>query len=292
MAINVELRYSNGITYAGNDNVIHVKTSVGLIDGLLDSGKIKSTLLPSWVAGSMRFLMTWNGEVGGVGGSGSLNDVKTVVQNYVATHGGSMRGCYLVASATIVLEIPEGFSLNKEESGEDTTIENGDWLICLSEDGKTWGIINNTYQDATTAVKGVVKLATEANGTDGTLETVAMTPKATLAAINARAYSHPTHTAISISAAANETISGVTVNDKGHTTAFTKQTIRSGNETQNGLLQLATTAEAKAATEISKAASPARVKEMIDKFASIELVQSLPTDMSDHPAGKLIMLRV
>jgi hypothetical protein len=40
------------------------------------------------------------------------------------------------------------------------------------------------------------------------------------------------------------------------------------------------------------AVAPPHIKEMIDKFASIPLVQTLPTDMSDHPAGKLIMLQL
>jgi hypothetical protein len=54
----------------------------------------------------------------------------------------------------------------------------------MSDDGYTWGIINNTYQDASTTSKGVVKLATEQDGINGTSTTLAMTPKATAAAIN------------------------------------------------------------------------------------------------------------
>jgi hypothetical protein len=54
----------------------------------------------------------------------------------------------------------------------------------MSDDGYTWGIINNTYRDATTTSKGIVRLATEQDGINGTSSTVAMTPKATAAAIN------------------------------------------------------------------------------------------------------------
>ena len=53
---NVELRRSNGTNY---EDKIYLKTSVGLVEGLLDENdKIRASLLPSFVFGSMRFVTT------------------------------------------------------------------------------------------------------------------------------------------------------------------------------------------------------------------------------------------
>ena len=346
MAIyNVELRRSNGSNYGDK---IHLKTSVGLVEGLLDAnGKIKTSLLPSFMFGSMRFVNAWDGsakcddcngtgriytgdttcptcagagEVNGLtcpeclgygiieitedcetcGGDGiidsdnnKLSTAKAIIEDYVAIHGESLRGCYLIASNEITLIVSSPYVLHKEERDTNsTTIEPGDWLICMSDDGYTWGIINNTYRDATTSLKGIVRLATEQDGINGTSTTVAMTPKSTVAAINARAYSHPTHTAKNETFSAVETLSALSVNSLGHVTSFAKQAIRVASESQTGVIRLASSSEAKAATVDTKAISPLRAKEMIDKFASIELVQNLPIDMSDHPAGKLILLQI
>ena len=345
MATNVELRRSNGTNY---NEVIHLKTSVAMVEGLLDeNAKIRASLLPSFMFGSMRFVNAWDGsakcddcngtgriytgdttcptcagagEVNGLtcpeclgygiieitedcetcGGDGiidsdnnKLSTAKAIIEDYVAIHGESLRGCYLIASNEITLIVSSPYVLHKEERDTNsTTIEPGDWLICMSDDGYTWGIINNTYRDATTTSKGIVRLATEQEGINGASTTLAMTPKATVAAINARAYQHPTHTVKEETFSAVETLYALSVNSLGHVTSFAKQAIRVASESQTGIIQLASSSEAKAATEDTKATSPLRVKEMIDKFASIELVQSLPTDMSDHPAGKLILLQI
>lgn len=237
MATNVELRRSNGTNY---NEVIHLKTSVAMVEGLLDGNdKIKASLLPSSMFGSMRFVSTWDGsakcddcngtgriytgditcptcngtgevdgftcpeclgyktieiteDCGTCGGDGiidsdnnKLSTAKAIIEDYVAIHGELLRGCYLIASNEITLIVSSPYVLHKEERDTDsTTIEPGDWLICMSDDGYTWGIINNTYRDATTSLKGIVKLATEQDGIDGTSTTLAMTPKATAAAIN------------------------------------------------------------------------------------------------------------
>ena len=293
---NVELRRSNGSNY---EDKIHLKTSVGLVEGLLDENdKIRASLLPSFVFGSMRFVTTWEDTE-----NNTLEHLHTnVIDPYITSNGGSSRGCYVIVTRTMQVSISNGYSLYIDEtedvstplpfSSGQVTIERGDWLICISDDGKTWAILNNVYRDATTANKGIVRLAAEQAGIDGTSTTLAMTPVATVAAINARAYQHPTHTAKSETFSAVETLSALSVNSLGHVTSFAKQAIRVASESQTGVIQLASSSEAKAATVDTKAISPLRAKEMIDKFASIELVQSLPTDMSNHPAGKLILLQI
>jgi len=291
---NVELRRSNGSNY---EDKIYLKTSIGLVEGLLDENdKIRASLLPSFVFGSMRFVTTW-----GDTDNNNLEHLYTnVIDPYVTSNGGSPRGCYVIVSIEMPVNISNGYSLFADESATglpifssgQITIERGDWLICISDSGRDWAVLNNVYRDATPGYKGIVQLATEQDGINGTSTTLAMTPKSTVAAINARAYSHPTHTAKNETFSAVETLSALSVNSLGHVTSFAKQAIRVASESQTGIIQLASSSEAKAATEDTKATSPLRVKEMIDKFASIELVQSLPTDMSDHPAGKLILLQI
>lgn len=292
---NVELRRSNGSNY---EDKIYLKTSVGLVEGLLDEDdKIRASLLPSFVFGGMRFVSVW--DVGGAGSSGLAALHTNLVVPFVTANGGTPRGCYIIFTKDITIEISEGYELYAGDGSSAPLIypathdaEKGDWLICISDDGLKWAVINNTYADATIFKKGVVKLAAEDDGVSGISTTVAMTPKATVAAINARAYSHPTYTAKEETFSDVETLSWLHVNSLGHVTSFAKRAIRVASESQTGVIQLASSSEAKAATEVTKAISPLRAKEMIDKFASIELVQSLPTDMSDHPAGKLILLQI
>ncbi len=293
---NVELRRSNGSNY---EDKIYLKTSVGLVEGLLDENdKIRASLLPSFVLGSMRFVTIWQDTQ-----NNTLEHLHTnVIDPYITNNGGSARGCYVVVGRTMQVSVSDGYTLFTDEIGGESgplphssgqiTIERGDWLICINDSGKVWAVLNNTYPDATVTTKGVVQLATEQDGINGTSTKLVMTPKTTVAAINARAYQHPTYTARDVVFSEVETLSGLSVNSLGHVTSFVKQTIRAASESQTGLIRLASSSEAKAATEYTKAISPLRVKEMIDRFASIELVQSLPTDMNDHPAGKLILLQI
>ncbi len=294
MATNVEIRRSSGTNF---NEVVHLKTSVGLIDGLLDeNNQIAAQWLPNYILGGMRFVTT----VGGPDDSPTLNDIHDILNDFILLNGGSLRGCYVIFTATTTMGVSQEYLVFAgEERGVVTgaesvsvDVENGDWLICITDDGERWAIMNNKYQDATTTNKGVVRLATEAEGTDGTLVTLAMTPKATIKAINDRAYVHNTQTAISINSLSDEVIDTINVNTEGHVTSVTKKVFRTGNESATGILQLASSTVAKTATNTTYATSPARVKEMIDKFASIPLVQTLPTDMTDHPVGKLIMLKL
>lgn len=349
---NVELRRSNGSNY---EDKIYLKTSVGLVEGLLDENdKIRASLLPSFVFGSMRFVATW-----GDTENNSLEHLHTnVIDPYITSNGGSPRGCYVIVSTEMPVSIPVGYSLFVDEIESTGTlptpasavpIEKGDWLICISDDGKTWGVINNVYRDATIVDKGIVRLAKEEEGVEGTSTTLAMTPAATAAAINARAYQHPTYTGndlgapltgpkvisdvnvnslghvtgfatrnltladlgftgdsnanyyvhpnmtgmpLTLSLNSLEHISNIQIDEQGHVKAVSKVGIPTASESTTGVVTLASSSEAKGGTNNSKVLTPARAKEMIDKFASIELVQSLPTDMSDHPAGKLILLQI
>lgn len=290
MATNVELRRSNGTNY---NEVIHLKTSVAMVEGLLgEDDKINASLLPSFVFGGMRFVASISNP------QMTTAEIRDIFGEFIDANGGTMRGCYAISTNFISIEPSEGHTFVGAEESSDPSyhiafgLEPNDWIIAVDDNGTTWALINNAYQHATTHYYGIVKFATEQDGIDGTDFKLAMTPKSTVAAINARAYQHPTYTAKNETFSAVETLSALSVNSLGHVTSFAKQAIRVASESQTGLIQLASSSEAKAATVDTKAISPLRVKEMIDKFASIELVQSLPTDMSDHPAGKLILLQI
>jgi hypothetical protein len=349
---NVELRRSNGSNY---EDKIYLKTSVGLVEGLLDENdKIRASLLPSFVLGSMRFVTIWQDTQ-----NNNLEHLHTnVIDPYITSNGGSARGCYVVVGTTMQVSISNGYTLFTDELGASgplpdvsgqITIERGDWLICINDSGKVWAVLNNTYPDATATTKGVVQLATEQDGINGTSTKLVMTPKTTVAAINARAYQHPTYTGNDLGSPLTgpEVISDINVNSLGHVTGFATRDLTlanlgfTGDSNANyyvhpdmtgmptsltlgptdhisyisvdkwghvttvgkaglptagvstaGVVTLASSSEAKGGTNNSKALTPARAKEMIDKFASIPIVQSLPTDMSDHPEGKLILLQI
>ena len=144
---NVELRRSNGSNY---EDKIYLKTSVGLVEGLLDAnGKIKTSLLPSFVLGSMRFVSIWQDTQ-----NNTLEHLHTnVIDPYITSNGGSARGCYVVVTRTMQVSISNGYSLFADEiagvsdplpfSSGQVTIE--EWLVnCINEDGK-FGYANNTY---------------------------------------------------------------------------------------------------------------------------------------------------
>ena len=302
MATNVELRRSNGTNY---NEVIHIATEVSLVSGLLgNDGKLKSELLPSYILGGMRY--------GGTVDLSSNPNLRDVLASKIHDDNkDEAKGLYFIVDkgGVVVTDtgsgiepITHGYIISTPgDEGEylsPVTLETGDWLVYAGYELVVdnyifkFNVVNNTYRNASTDSHGIVKLATEQDGINGTSTTLAMTPKATVAAINARAYQHPTHTAKNETFSAVETLSALSVDSLGHVTSFAKQAIRVASESQTGVIQLASSSEAKAATVDTKAISPLRVKEMIDKFASIELVQSLPTDMSDHPAGKLILLRI
>jgi hypothetical protein len=113
---------------------------------------------------------------------------------------------------------------------------------------------------------------------------------------NANNYSHPTGGAnVNISASTIETIASVVVNTLGHTTAFTKQTIRSASTSQTGIVELATDAEMKAGSSGTLVGTAASVKAAIDFFATLPVYANLTaanTDAPNQPTGKLALVIV
>ncbi len=153
-----------------------------------ENNKIKASLLPSFVFGGMRFVTS-------ISESMTTAEIQQSFEDFIDANGGTMRGCYAIATVTLTITISEGHLFVGAEEAEipvpnyspsDTYfyLESSDWIIAVDDNGTTWAVINNTYANATTNNYGIVKFATEQDGINGTSTTLAMTPKATAAAIN------------------------------------------------------------------------------------------------------------
>ena len=194
MATNVELRRSNGTDY---NEVIHIATEVSLVSGLLgNDGKLKSELLPSYILGGMRY--------GGTIDLSSNPNLRDVLASKIhSDNKDEAKGLYFIVSkgGVIVTDTGSGVEpithgyviLSPGDEGEclsPVTLETGDWLVYEGYELVTnnyvfrFNVVNNTYRNASTDFHGIVKLATEQDGINGTSTTLAMTPKATVAAIN------------------------------------------------------------------------------------------------------------
>ena len=134
--------------------------------------KLKEAYLPDSVFGGMKF-------VGSVSGTVNASTLYTTLKG--ATSDAQEIGAYFIATAaaTITFDVdstnsvthtlnPQYGGNNSQEEGDDTspvTIEAGDWFILVNKwsfSGTSfvaWSFVNNTYADATTAVKGVVTVS-------------------------------------------------------------------------------------------------------------------------------------
>lgn len=127
--------------------------------------KLTLSQLPTGIAGGLKFR-----------GSLSANtDLDTLGDLYSSAEVGE--GSYWIATADIVLTATAHSVVQAPgDEGDSTfpiTIEAGDWVL-LSQwltDDYTFDIINNTYQDATDAAKGIVTLSS-ASDTTGTTNKV------------------------------------------------------------------------------------------------------------------------
>ena len=168
--------------------------SLGQINEMFgDDGKLKSELLPSYILGGMRFCGTLD-----LSNGGNLRDY---LESYINSDNRDLaKGSYFIVTqgGTVEQDTGEpdlnGYVINSPgDEGEfypTTTLEAGDWIVYQEYTAKDsyyifeFAVVNNTYADATVSKKGIVRLATEQDGIDGTSTTLAMTPKATVAAIN------------------------------------------------------------------------------------------------------------
>lgn len=144
---------------------------------LNSSGKVPESQLPSSVFGSMRLIDTLQS-----GDTLTAEALMDLAQAYVTANGGQLEGSYFIIGGSSALTISGGVDSNNgvthstaaeqtstvAEEGDSTfslTLEPGDWLVMGGQwvDGSTtyqrWGVVNNTYQDASASAKGIVQLS-------------------------------------------------------------------------------------------------------------------------------------
>ncbi len=390
-AQNIEIRVSSGANF---DDVFYPKTITAMVSDLLDANsKIKLSWIPESLLGAPASAGTITTETTASGIMTTLDTWLTNMGYLMDTEQNKQKarmGKYLIAATnkTISADTEHQILYNEQggtldESGS-LVLENGDRIQYAGYNSgsgfHTWAIINNTYADATTDLKGVLKLATTTATTGdidvGTDTTKAVTPAGakraasvhhpnggaatgtyhevtvdskghisaganptTLAgygitdaaplahvgtrgaahtnattseagfmasadkskldgiAAGANNYSHPAYTERSLDLGTNETIDSLTSDASGHITAATKQTIRAASTSVDGLIQLATAAEAQAGTDTVKALTPSTGKSLVDVFATIKHGATLPAmttpeERALQPAGKLFLLHV
>jgi hypothetical protein len=144
----------------------HINTKFGAANGFatLDADiKIPVSQLPASIIGGMRF----KGALALSAGK-TIDDVFNVINEV---------GEYLVVTSTGVLTDGITYTGVIQAPGDEgdfdisdgITLEAGDWIV-LTEDSNSgsqeygFAIINNTYQDATSGVKGIVQLSNYADG--------------------------------------------------------------------------------------------------------------------------------
>src|SRR5690554_5943328 len=183
----------------------YVRSSIHAVDGLLgDDDKIKSTLMPSWVAGGMKFVEVLTNHT-------TLDTLYSKIVNWLEERDlptsspyTEFQGKYFIVAPmnpTINLTIPEGqtnlgilygddsYGGNQGESGGPGTplvLERGDWIMYshYADGVHMFAVINNTYKDARENEAGVIQLASQDDALTGTNNKKAMTPERTMQVIN------------------------------------------------------------------------------------------------------------
>lgn len=201
----IQLKRNNASTIDNLFPVVRITDAVGS-DGttsFLDGGKIRSSYLPSYVIGGMKFFGVADLSAGtteanavavetlGFSGAGFSTIVNatnfsttadTFMGNYVVVNvAGWVKGtdgntttpvAYYRFGAKNVDNTPP-YTAEIGEEGDNTSpifLERGDWIVLTGRSSPAtnafyyhFGIVNNTYADATSTVKGVVTIS---NATD------------------------------------------------------------------------------------------------------------------------------
>ncbi len=324
-AQNIQIRVSDGTDF---DDIFHPETVAAQVSDLLDANsKIKLSWIPESLLGAPA-------NAGMLTTEDMASECLVTLDAWLTAQGYDMSteanknkarmGKFLTAfsNVTIACDIDHAIYFSEQggtliETGT-VTLENGDRLQFQGRnDGAgyyTWGVINNLYADATTDLKGVVKLATTTADTGdidvGTDATKAVTPAG---AKRAASVHHPN------GGATPGTYHEVTVDAKGHISVGANPTTLAGygiadaapsshvgaggtahayaTDAAAGFVELATDAEAKAGSGTTQVLTPATAKSLVDVFATIKHGATLPAmttpeERALQPAGKLFLLHV
>lgn len=331
MATNIEIRVSSGGTFGEGHNtdtqLYFPKTHVSQVVDLLDNNnKIDIGLIPEFLFGSPKFLTT----------IGAGETFKQLVLQMVgkATQLGMenltlLYGVYFQAEMEASFDFTQTINVTQatepelyaffgetvltfSHSGDGgdgvtptLTIEANDYLVFSKQTGASgeinlhFSVINNTYNDASTSLKGVVELATTAEAEAGTDNKLAVTPAGAKAAVDKWGYQHP-NIPISIGDLGNlRTITAITVSsiDGNHIETITTAKIPTASTGNEGVVKLATDTEAKSEIlfpyEDGYAVSPLVAKAMIDYWGRVEHFSTLAA-ANAHPTasveGKMVLV--
>jgi len=328
-AQNIQIRVSDGTDF---DDIFHPETVTAQVSDLLDvNSKIKLSWIPESLLGTPY-------SAGVIGIEDAMSEIIATLDAWLTNMGYDIStealkvkarmGKYIIAATTETIAVDLGHQVWYSEQGETLTGTEGDSPLLTIENGDrlqytgysegvgahTWAVINNTYSDATTDLKGVVKLATT-TATTGDIDVGTDTTKAVTPAGAKRAASvhHPN------GGAATGTYHEVTVDTKGHISAGANPTTLAGygitdaapsshvgaggtahsyaTDELAGFTELATLAEAKAGSGTTQVLTPATGKALVDVFATIVHGATLPAMTTEaeralQPAGKLFLLHV
>lgn len=124
--------------------------------------------------------------------------------------------------------------------------------------------------------------------------TTALKNKLDLIESQANKYIHPTDGAnTTLSLGTNETLASVVVNNYGHVTSISKQTIRTASTSLTGIVQLASGEDYKTTLSSAKSATPSGVKTMIDYFSGLKRYADLSAaNSASHSDGAIALITV
>lgn len=337
----IEIRISDGTDFgsAGNDdaNLYFPKTNIGQVVGLLDNaGKIDIELIPSYLFGSPKFLET-------IGSNTTALALMMKICEKASTLGFESlefaKGLYFQAEANVSID----FSVTEEvggashpallqyfgdvllsfaHTGDDEplvdsaltlTLEANDLLVfsrvdeLALETQVSFSVINNVYSNATTELKGVVKLATDDDIITGTNTTKGVTPAGAKKAVQTFGYAHPTlsptlSSSDDITTAGLRTIKSITLSTDGsHIVDIKTIKVLTSSNQYEGLVRTATGVEARgtiaevAALDEGISVSPYVAKLMIDYWGKVDYFSTLTLANESElksVAGKMILVGV
>ena len=169
------------VTYTDVVADVTAGTPVSIFTG----GKLKEAYLPDFLFGGMRFVDT-------IVSSDTLTAeaIMDRAQTYVSNNGGELEGCYFIvagnAGQTVTISggtdnnngvvhttaaEASNQAIEEDDVSFPVTLENGDWFVMggqwtlSSTTYQRWGVVNNTYQTATSSVKGILKIESDTTQT-------------------------------------------------------------------------------------------------------------------------------
>ena len=274
---NVELRQNVGGIFNASDNnsLVYVRTHINQVVGLLEGGKLAAGLIPNYLLNGLRPAGTLYTSTGIT----TLTGLKSALDTWVTSNGGAATGVYYMMGDAITLAIGQWHEVNRADDGDEEqfssiNLETNDWIIFRGGTGIegqpfVWDIINNTYNEATQSVRGLMS-STDKVKLDGLSN-----------------YTHPSYSAASQDLSNIETVDQISIVN-GHISAISTQAIRLGSTSQLGLVQLETNANHKIGFPGSdKAATPAGVKGAIEYWGKLTYYTDIAAANAAVVAGEI-----